>query len=321
MMPDNAGFVRLDVAAMLATPPPAPDWILDGFIERGETVWIAGAGKAGKSLLATFLAAACLRGGQFLGRDVARLDRVVVLDCENRAATIHRRLHHLGGDLAGLDYYQLRSADLGGEAGLAALRSVARGAGLVVLDSLVGLHSIDEDSAMEVRRFVLGLRAVAEDTGAAIIGLAHENRQGNLRGSLDWRNAVDATIELKKEGSWRTLTVADRRDGGDDAPPVKFRFALHEGRLLIEGRVPGRREVMASQIEAVLAEDPNISQVELARQLGTTRDNDTFRQARKAARPPQPTPARATPPVPLRERGGGLSPESGSPPPGDGGDS
>lgn len=288
----RVGLVRLDASRLVSTPPPEPVWLLDGMIERGEVVLLTGRGKTGKSMVALWLCAAVLRGGSFLTRDTTRADRVVYLDAENRSATVHRRLHLCGfsADLAArLDYFLARGLDLRTDEALAALEQIAVDSGLVVLDSLVGLHRADENSATEVRAFMAGLRGVAERTGAAIVCLAHENRAGDTRGSLDWRNAPDAVLQLTRDDAgWRTLKVADRRDGSDSEAPAVFRFVFREGRLWLEEnlgqRAPSAVEVMAEQIAPLLRANPRATQSEVARQLATFRDNDTFRKGWAIAR-------------------------------------
>jgi len=57
-----------------------------------------------------------------------------------------------------------------------------------------------------------------------VIILQHKNRQGALRGSLDWRNAADRTIDLDADVEGiRTLKTIERRDG-DEEQEVRFRF-------------------------------------------------------------------------------------------------
>ncbi len=239
-----AGFQPLNVAELIATPPPDPDWLIPGLLERGEVAWLAGRGKAGKSMVALMLSGALLHGQTFLGITLQTGRRVVYLDCENREKTVHRRLHLLGPELftTGFQYHLLRGADLGTKEGLNALRHVAQNTDLIILDSIIGLHRIDENDAMEVRRYVSGLRAISEDTGTTILGLLHENRAGDPRGSLDWRNAPDTVIQLERSetDNTRTLKVLDKRDGPDDHGDITFRFTQGTApdgstRLLIEG--------------------------------------------------------------------------------------
>jgi hypothetical protein len=238
----RAGVRQLDVAAMLAEKPPAYDWLIDGYLEAGELTWLVGKGKAGKSIVALFAAAAMLEGRPFLGLDTRRCERVAYIDAENRPTTVHRRIHACGlspalGDR--LTYYSARGLDLTTPPGIDALRIVAQGADLVVIDSLVAVHSGDENDAVATRRLVTAIRAVLEECGATGLGLAHEKHGGGLRGSTDWTNAVDRTLYLAKDDAgYRTLRPGDVRDGSEDVPHVTFRFASDGGRLVLRHLEP-----------------------------------------------------------------------------------
>lgn len=297
----RASFRKLDLVAFLDEDPPEPDYLLDGLLEYGELCWLSGRGKVGKSMVALYLAAAAVTGGQtFVGREVGSLDWVLYIDGENREATVRRRVHLAGlaAEVAAkVDYVSVRGVDLGTPPALAELaRLVARpGRGLVILDSLVALHTADEDKAGEVRRFADKMRAVFESGGVTVLGLAHENRAGNLRGSLDWRNAADRVLELAKDGNGlRTLKVGDTRDGSDEEQPACFRFVPEVdqiGRtrlLLVHERGEAKSEEtkakrMSRQILLLLRGNPKLSQGQCAQELEIARDHGTFREAWKQA--------------------------------------
>lgn len=302
MNPPGDLFRAVDVHKMIAEPPPEPDWLLDGLLEYGELCWLAGRGKVGKSMVALFLADACLRGeGTFLGRAVGRVDWVLYIDAENRDATIHRRLHlaGVGGDVADcLDYRSVRGIDLGSREALEQLESIifewsaGTNRGLVFLDSLVALHRADEDKATEVRAFVDKLREVFELYRVTAVGLAHENRAGNLRGSLDWRNAADRILEMTKDGDGvRELKVGDVRDGVEGEDAARFRFVAETDqagrrRLLLDPVAGASRLVtrtkadqLAEQVVLLLRGDSTLTKAKVARQLDYATDHGTFKRA------------------------------------------
>lgn len=292
-----SAFTRLDLVAFLSEPPPKHDWLLDGLLEYGELCWLAGRGKTGKSMIALFLTDALLGGtGQFLGRDAGGVDWAVYVDGENREATVRRRVHLSGmteATAGRIDYRSVRGVDLGSPEGMAELRALVDrpGRGLVVLDSLVALHTADENDAVEVRRFADKLRIVFEPAGVTVLGLAHDNRAGNLRGSLDWRNAADRVLELVKQtdGS-RELKVGDVRDGDEDAAPCTFNFVqtvdgmlrrrLHLEPIAGVARVVrSKSEQLAGQVVLLLTGDPTLSRAKVAQELGYSRDHGTFKRA------------------------------------------
>lgn len=290
-------WTPLDLATFLREPPPEPDWLLEGYIEHGEIVWIAGPGKAGKSMVALFLVDVALSGvGQFLGLPTDTLDWVVYVDGENGARSVRRRVHLAGmsiGAAEQINYQSVRGVDLNAAEDLRHLEALVTrpGRGLVILDSLIALHGADEDTAREVRSFVTGIRAVAEAAGVTMIGLAHENRGGNMRGSLDWRNAADTVLELRKdETGLRTLKIGDRRNGPEDLSPRVFRFVPDGDHLRLEltsaatpAPVMSKTEQVGRSALEVLLENPGITRAETARRLGYRPDHYTFKNAYKLA--------------------------------------
>lgn len=288
MVFDRAGIRFIDVREILEQPPPEYDWLWTDFIERGELVWLAGPGKVGKSMLALFLGLASLGGRrEFLGHDLSEMPALVYLDCENREKTVARRLHLAGVPVPLADrirYGVLRGTNLGSEEGLTALDVATRDVpgSLLVLDSLVGMHRSDEDKATEVRQFVIGIRQVAEKNGLTVIGLAHENRGGNIRGSLDWINAVDGVLSLGEESggegepTFRRITAKHTRDSeGGTTVDFDFRVRDVEGRRQLtlrcltepevepeqprQGQPEGTVLANAERIAAALRDDPEIS--------------------------------------------------------------
>jgi hypothetical protein len=300
----RARIRRFDVRAALTEPPPPMDWLLDEMIERGQTVWIGGPGGAGKSILALSLGVSMLRGvSEWCGRSLGAIDRLVYLDAENRDKTIRRRLHLLGVPMEvvdRLDYYVLRSADLGSSDGRAAFECITRGEGhgLVALDSLVALHRADEDKATEVRALIDRWRWILEESDCTGLGLAHENRSGNLRGSLDWRNAVESVLELKADSDrWRTLATTEKVRESEGGAPIRFRFRQDdtpEGRRLsivpmsaeqAGGRPPESDvDTMARRIVEVRRADPSLNWAQTAARVGSQRDHAAFKRARAVAK-------------------------------------
>jgi hypothetical protein len=301
---ERAGFGFIDVAEVLESDPPPFDWLWTGFVERHEVLWLAGAGKTGKSMLALYLSCALLDESrdEFLGIPVGTIPYLIYLDAENPEKTIRRRIHlaNIPPVLAPrIRYGIVRGADLGSDVGLHALDAAVRDkpGSLLVLDSLVGLHRADEDNAGEVRHFVSGLRKVAESHGITILGLAHENRGGNLRGSLDWRNAADGTLEVKLEEDdedsrykWRSVNATERRDGGTLTTKRVYTFSerVDESGIrrldLITPRAEPppheteevtHRTLVERAIEAVRGE-PNVSRRRLAGHLNIGHNNRAF---------------------------------------------
>jgi KaiC/GvpD/RAD55 family RecA-like ATPase len=303
----SAGFNWLDVADALSKPPPPYEWLWTGLIEKREVVWLSGAGKTGKSMLALFLGLHLLNGrDEFLGVPLGKIDSLIYLDAENPEKTVRRRLHLAGVPISVADrlrYGVLRNADLGSERGLEALERAVRDlpGSLLILDSLIGLHNADEDKATEVRRFVTGLRKVAEAHDLTVIGLAHEARAGNTRGSTDWGNAVDGTLRVTVDNTggttWRTVKALNRRDGAEVVSERVYTFREGQDpdgarRLLlvqpgeVDKEAQAELEAHNARVQRIMLAvqgEPNISQRRLAEHLGMRHADRPFKRACEAA--------------------------------------
>lgn len=321
---ERAGFGWLDVTRALTEDPPPYEWLWEGLVERRELVLFSGAGKTGKSMLAMFLGCAALNGrATFLGVPVGAIENLVYLDAENPEKTVRRRLHLAGVPVSlapRIRYGVLRGADLGSDVGLEALERAVRDVpgALLVLDSMIGLHTADEDSSGEVRRLMNGIRGVAEAYDLTVIGLVHESRAGKTRGSTDWENAVDGTLRVSIKGTggtggekWREVGPENRRDGGDGGNLTRlYRFKVEDdehGRrrmqmVTSEGveragaaataaeprpdepdREAGAVDDLTAGIERVIAGEPAVTVRRLAAHLGTTHGARPFKRALELA--------------------------------------
>jgi RecA-family ATPase len=72
-----------------------PRPVVKGLLNEGETGVLAGRPKMGKSRLIMQLAVSLSRGMKFLGYEVPKKNRVLVLDLENRPAVVQERLNKM----------------------------------------------------------------------------------------------------------------------------------------------------------------------------------------------------------------------------------
>ena len=92
--PSAAPFVRVAVADVFASPPPAPQFWVDGLVPAGAATLFNGHGGVGKSWLALQLAVALASGSEFLALK-ARRARVLFFSAEDAAGVLRHRLHRI----------------------------------------------------------------------------------------------------------------------------------------------------------------------------------------------------------------------------------
>jgi len=175
----------IDAAAWLATEPTAPDYILADAFEVGARVMLVGASKTRKSFAALQLAVAVAAGADFLGAAVPRARRVLLANLENPDAWQHRRLIGVCRAMGiTADRLADRLAMLNGRGrgmGLEAIEAAAarHGAELVLCDPLYKLDGgADESDQSERKRLVGELEAIGHRTGAALVLVCHDPKDG-----------------------------------------------------------------------------------------------------------------------------------------------
>ena len=81
------------------------------------------------------------------------------------------------------------------------LRTMARGARLVIIDPLRRMHGGDENNSSDMTRFVVAMEQLAKTTGAAVVGLHHANRASAADTSS--QNAARGSSALVDGARWQ----------------------------------------------------------------------------------------------------------------------
>lgn len=218
--------VRLDLAALSASEPARPRFIVDEMLPVGYATLFAGDGGTGKSALALYLAVCVALGRPVWGMPTVRVP-VMFLSFEDRADVLHWRLahitRHLGitiADLAGhlhlLDGVDVNATlfafdprkgrEVTGLYEWVSDQIEATGSRLLVVDGISDVNAASEIDRAAVKSFV---RTMAQLTGpdGAVLLIGHVDksaaRNGDTRqgysGSTSWNNSVRARWYLRPE--------------------------------------------------------------------------------------------------------------------------
>jgi AAA domain len=175
-----------------------PDYLIEGLIEKGDTVLFAGPPGAGKTYMTQDLVMAILDADRegFLGHGVNEHGRVVVFDnLENRGNKVRNRLKLLGGspELLGNDklVYIRKSMSFANAADLTLMREVVAAVQptLVVFDSYVGFLGEKEAGPEHRAAFNDGVRTIA-DLGPAVVVLDHVSKVSGTAKSMPDPNFI-----------------------------------------------------------------------------------------------------------------------------------
>lgn len=219
----------------------APErWLVEQLWADAAVGWIAGTPKSCKSWLALELAVSVASGTPCLGRfEVTGRGPVLVYLAEDALAQVRERVSGLcvarGLDLQTLDLHAITAPslrlDTAGDQDR--LRRTARDLRpkLLVLDPLVRLHRLDENSAGEVSALLSFLRDLQRSLDLALV-LVHHTRKNvpagvqagqGLRGSGDFHAWSDSSLYLRRRRDVLSLSVEHRSHAAPDSVSLRLR--------------------------------------------------------------------------------------------------
>lgn len=223
--------VELDGAELMISAALEPDdWMIEGLIERGDQVVIAGAPKAGKSVLALQLALAVAQGGRFLGWSAPRARTALYINLEIKKKRMGRRFVAAAGGipaaaaLAGkvLFLNSKRTVNISDPKERRELRDLIAksGAEFVVWDVLARMHSVDEMSP-EMKSVMLSIRVASADLAHVVVHHTRKPPQDSesaqtaydIRGSSAIHGEVDLAMILSRragQGARYAMTFSAR---------------------------------------------------------------------------------------------------------------
>lgn len=217
--------------AMLFAAAHEPDeWILDGLIEKGDQVVLAGAPKAGKSLMASQIALAVASGGQFLGWRAPVPRKVLYINLEIRRKRFSRRIAEQIGGWGNMDqYHRLSSIDkyrtidiLDADERRSVSDDIKRiNPDFLVWDVLARMHMVDEKDQAPMKLVMQAIRVASQDRAHIIVHHSRKQSSDNagpqtatdIRGSGAIHGEVDLAMVLSKrpgQGARYCLTFSAR---------------------------------------------------------------------------------------------------------------
>lgn len=278
---------------------PEPRWLVDGLIPEGPSAgFIAGQPKSWKSWLALQLALAVATGGRVLERAALPEARdVLVVNGEGGLSAGKRRLLRLAAGM-GIETDPPDSRlgrvrvsicpplDLASDLTLPEIRSeldAMDNPGLLVLDPLTRLHSVDEDKRTAMEPILTAVRRLSESYKLCTVLVHHSKKvsagqpQGEpdfLRGSGALRGFYDFALGIRPRRTimqaTRTLDV-ELRDGAQPAP-ITFKLNVSDimGTATLDLAQPEPEDTKVSkpqarhaQILETLAEGGTVSKADI----------------------------------------------------------
>jgi len=188
------------------------DYVVEPILAAGSLGLIVGSPGTLKSWLGMDLGLAVASGEDWLGVFKTKQGPVLYVDQENPRAVLERRLAQLreARGCSSSPFYLLARDDLSSTdldltqvGDFKELKAVVDNLkpALVILDSLREFHSADENSSTEMAPIMRRLKALASESGAAVLAIHHLRKDVSdlaeaIRGTGHFRAAVDAILGI-----------------------------------------------------------------------------------------------------------------------------
>ncbi len=221
---------KLRTAAEVAALPPVR-WLVRGVLPAEGLAALFGASGSGKTFLALDAAAAIAEGRRWFTYRVKPAP-VVYVGLEGEAGLSQRvqawEKHHGRPPPEGLRFIVSQPFDLLEPDDVAELGEACRGAGLVVVDTLNrAAPGVDENSSQDMSRIIEAAADLQRRIGGLVLLIHHAGKDATkgMRGHSSLHAALDAAIEVRRDGDARTWRIAKSKDGAD-AESIPFRLEV-----------------------------------------------------------------------------------------------
>lgn len=243
--PQTAAPLPVVRIARIAPAPEGGRWLVDGLVADQAVGFIGGAPKTGKTWLGLDLAVAVAAGVPALGRFPVRHPGPVLLyTAEDPASAVRDRVAGIAA-AAGVDLERLAVGlitepalrlDLDADRDRLAATLAKLRPRLLILDPLVRLHRVDENSSADISDILGFLRQMQRQYATAILLVHHVRKSGPgdtgqaLRGSGDLHAWGDSNLYVTRQDG-KTILVPEHR-AHPPTPPVTISIRGTPPRLL-----------------------------------------------------------------------------------------
>lgn len=254
---DSAGSATLPTRriAAIELADGAQRWLVQSLWSDQAVGFIGGSPKSCKSWFGLDLAVSVASGTACLGRfEVARKGPALVYLAEDSLDQVRRRIEglcrHRGLDIGQLDLHVVTAPSVrldleDDQRRLAATLQQLRPA-LLLLDPLVRMHRIDENSSADISRLLGLLRQLQREHAVAIAVVHHMSKRTRaqlgqaLRGSTDLHAWSDSSAYLVRRRGRLVLTLEHRSAAAPD--PIGIALVGDEAGAHLETRAPDSDE-------------------------------------------------------------------------------
>ena len=250
-------FKPIHISELMAKEFRDPEWVVDGLIPSGGITAISGAPSSYKTFIILELASKVANGDVLFSKFETTKKGILIVDEENGERLFHQRFRQLGVseklniNIISLDNFKLEDKTV------AMLMSICRerDIGVVIFDSLVRIHSGNENDARDMSRVANLLKQITKN-GITVI-FTHHNRKSSIfrsdpsqdmRGSSDILASVDCHLAVKKKDTTIVVTQTKLRHAKENNP---FQLRVNGGNDKVEFEYLGEIDKEKSKVEII----------------------------------------------------------------------
>jgi len=203
-----------------------PDWILDGWLEKGDLAILSGEQYSGKSWVATYLAFGIIKGESWVSKmKTPKTRRILYIDEDNKRAAIERRLKYFPqrigrqpSEWADDFHYWYGNGMSLGKSKHGSIGGKRINPELIIIDSLFSFAHIELNRLEEVTKARAEFRAMQAVNDDCAILILHHNRKWpagqtkgrkgtqDVAGSYGLTAMADTLWMLRQEGDEHIIT-------------------------------------------------------------------------------------------------------------------
>lgn len=188
------------LSSLLSHEYPPQEYIVENLIPEASITILSGTSRSYKTYALLHLAAVVADGAELFGKLPAHKAGALMIDEENGGRLLQKRLKQLGTQKDLPVYFTSYSGFNISDFYIEKILDVclSNNIKLVIIDSLVRIHSGDENSAGEMSKVFRQLRRLSGNNIAVLI-THHTNKQGGYRGSTEIMAATDSFLTVTRK--------------------------------------------------------------------------------------------------------------------------
>ncbi len=252
---------------------------------------IAGATEVGKSFLVKQLAYELATGGQWLGWDITRPFKTLLVQAEIGRAAFQERMRKLSKHYGRADKLKVATTytlRLDNEKNWEEMKRVLDGekTEVLILDPMRPFHLGDENSSQDMEVYFGQVKRLQDETGVAVVQTHHERKPAkdvpsdlySIRGSALITDRPDTVLRLAKKGKkdpvWKMEYEKIRNSFSTEKPDALTLAVADSGLFLVEngefgdedvGRLVGSKEVGWMEVQEGLSGAHGVSMSRVGR--------------------------------------------------------